>query len=65
LKVVINPSPFIYLGKKRKTGLLRSVFEKIFLPVKVEKEIMKLHDSPEAVQLRDAIREGWVEMEYC
>jgi len=65
LKAVINASPFIYLGKKRKTGLLRLVFEKIFVPVEVEKEIMKLYDSPEAVQLRDAIREGWVEMEYC
>ncbi len=65
MKVVINASPFIYLGKKRKTGLLRLVFEKIFVPVEVEKEIMKLYDSPEAVQLRDAIREGWVEMEYC
>ena len=63
MKVVINASPFIYLGKKRKTGLLRLVFEKIFVPVEVEKEIMKLYDSPEAVQLRDAIREGWVEVE--
>jgi predicted nucleic acid-binding protein len=39
------------------------VFEKIFVPVEVEKEIMKLYESSEAVQLRDAIREGWVEVE--
>lgn len=63
MKAVINASPFIYLEKKRKTGLLRLVFEKIFVPVEVEKEIAKLYDSPEAVQLRDAIRKGWVEVE--
>jgi len=62
LKVVFNASPLIYLGKKRKTGLLRLVFEKILVPVEVEEEIMKLYDSPEAVQLRDAIQEGWIEV---
>jgi len=62
LKAVFNASPLIYLGKKRKTGLLRLVFEKILVPVEVEEEIMKLYDSPEAVQLRDAIQEGWIEV---
>lgn len=63
MKVVLNASPLIYLGKKRKTSLLRLVFEKILVPVEVEEEILKLYDSPEAMQLRDAIQEGWVEVE--
>lgn len=63
MKVVLNASPLIYLGKKRRTGLLRLVFEKVLVPVEVEKEIMKLDDSPEAIQLRDAIQEGWIEVE--
>jgi predicted nucleic acid-binding protein len=63
LKVVLNASPLIYLGKKRKTSLLRLVFEKILVPVEVEKEVLKPYDSPEAVQLRDAIQEGWIEVE--
>jgi len=63
LKVVLNASPLIYLGKKRKISLLRLVFEKVLVPVEVEEEIMKLDDSPEAMQLRDAIQEGWIEVE--
>lgn len=62
LKVVLNASPLIYLGKKRKTSLLRLVFKKVLVPVEVEEEIMKLYDSPEAVQLRDAVEEGWIEV---
>jgi len=62
LKAVLNASPLIYLGKKRKTSLLRLVFEKILVPIEVKKEIMKLYESPEATQLRDAIQEGWVEV---
>ena len=62
MKVVLNASPLIYLGKKRKTGLLRLVFEKVLVPVEVEEEIMKLDESPEAVQLRDGIQEGWIEV---
>ncbi|RLI43237.1 hypothetical protein DRO59_01580 [Candidatus Bathyarchaeota archaeon] len=64
MKAVLNASPLIYLGKKRKTGLLRLVFEKVLVPVEVEEEIMKLCDSPEAVQLRDAIQEGWIEVKH-
>lgn len=63
MKVVLNASPLIYLGKKRRTSLLKLVFEKVLVPVEVEKEIMKLDDSPEAIQLRDAIQEGWIEVE--
>lgn len=36
------------------------MFEKIIIPSEVEKEIMKLPESPEAVQLREAIEEGWI-----
>lgn len=63
MKVVLNASPLIYLGKKRRTSLLRLVFEKVLVPVEVEEEIMKVDDSPEAMQLRDAIQEGWIEVE--
>ena len=63
MKFVINASPLIYLGNKRRTSLLRLVFEKVLVPVEVEKEIMKLDDSPEAIQLRDAIQEGGIEVE--
>lgn len=62
MKAVLNASPLIYLGKKRKTDLLRLVFEKVLIPVEVEEEIMKLEESPEAIQLRDAIQEGWMEV---
>ncbi|MDH5459964.1 MAG: hypothetical protein OEW71_02890, partial [Candidatus Bathyarchaeota archaeon] len=63
MKVVLNASPLIYLGKKRKVGLLRLLFERVLVPVEVEEEIMKLDESPEAVQLRDGIKEGWIEVE--
>lgn len=63
MKVVLNASPLIYLGKKRKINLLRLVFEKVLVPVEVEEEIMKLDEGPEAMQLRDAIQEGWIEVE--
>jgi predicted nucleic acid-binding protein len=63
LNVVLNASPLIYLGKKRRIDLLRLVFEKIFIPPQVEEEIMKLNESPEAVQLRGAIQEGWIVVE--
>ncbi|MEA2090318.1 MAG: DUF3368 domain-containing protein [Thermoproteota archaeon] len=65
MKVVLNATPLIYVGKKRKTGLLRLVFKKVLVPVEVEEEIMKFGDSPEAVQLRDAIQEGWIEVEQA
>lgn len=63
MNVVLNASPLIYLGKKRKINLLRMVFERVLVPVEVEEEIMKLSESPEAIQLRDAIQEGWIEVE--
>lgn len=62
MKVVLNASPLIYLGKKGKIGLLRLVFGKVLVPVEVEEEVMKLNGSPESMQLRDAIREGWIEV---
>jgi len=60
LKVVLNASPIIYLGKKRRMDILRLVFEKSIIPPDVEEEIMKIADSPEAIQLQEAIREGWI-----
>jgi len=62
LKFVINASPLIYLGKKRRTNLLKLVFDKVFVPSEVYEEIMRVDDGPEAVQLRDAIQEGWIEV---
>ena len=62
MNVVLNASPLIYLGKKRRIDLLR-LFEKIIIPSEVEDEIMKLYKSPEAVQLREAIEEGWILVE--
>lgn len=63
MNVVLNASPLIYLGKKRRINLLRLVFEKILIPPEVEGEMMKLNKSPEAIQLLDAIREGWMVVE--
>jgi len=63
LNVVLNATPLIYLGKKRRINLLRLVFEKIIIPPEVEEEIMKIDKSPEAVQLRGAIQEGWIVVE--
>lgn len=63
MNIVLNASPLIYLGKKRRINLLKQVFEKILIPPEVEEEIMKLSESPEAVQLRDAIQEGWIVVE--
>ena len=62
MKFVINASPLIYLGKKRRTNLLKLVFDKVFVPCEVYEEIMRVDDGPEAVQLRDAIQEGWIEV---
>lgn len=62
MKVVLNASPLIYLGKKRRTNLLKLVFDKVFVPSEVDEEIMRVDDGPEAVQLRDAIQEGWIEV---
>jgi len=63
LKAILNASPLIYLGKKRKISLLKRVFEKTLIPPEVKEEITKLNDSPEAIQLRDAIQKGWIEVE--
>lgn len=62
MKFVINASPLIYLGKKRRTNLFKLVFDKVFVPGEVYEEIMRVDDGPEAVQLRDAIQEGWIEV---
>nr|MDO8075441.1 DUF3368 domain-containing protein [Candidatus Freyarchaeota archaeon] len=63
MNIVLNATPLVYLGKKRKTDLLRLVFEKIIIPPEVEEEVMSFSESPEAVQLRDAINEGWIVVE--
>jgi len=63
VNVVLNASSLIYLGKKRRINLLRLVFEKILIPSKVEDEVLKLDESPEAIQLRGAIQEGWIVVE--
>jgi len=63
LNAVLNASPLIYLGKKRRINLLRAVFEKILIPPEVEEEIIKLNESPEAIQLEDAIQGGWIAVE--
>jgi len=63
LNVVLNASPLIYLGKKRRIDLMKVMFEKILIPPEVEEEIMKLNESPEAIQLKDAIQEGWIVVE--
>jgi len=60
LRAVFNASPLIYLGKKRMLHLLKLVFDEVVIPVDVEVEVMQLEESPEAIQLRDAIEEGWM-----
>lgn len=60
MKIIFNASPLIYLGKKRRVELLKILFEKIMIPSEVEREIMRLPKSPEAVQLQEAIEEGWI-----
>lgn len=62
MNAVLNASPLIYLGKKRKTNLLRLLFEKVLVSTEVKDEIMKLEESPEAIQFRDALQEGWIEV---
>ena len=62
MRVILNATPLIYLGKKRRMGLLRSIFEEAIIPVEVEREITRLEESPEAVQLRNAIHEGWIKV---
>ncbi|MBS7267744.1 MAG: DUF3368 domain-containing protein [Candidatus Freyarchaeota archaeon] len=63
MNVVLNASPLIYLGKKRRIDILRIIFEKSIIPPEVEEEIMKIADSPEAIQLQEAIKEGWITVE--
>lgn len=63
MKVVLNASPLIYLGKKRRIDILGLVFKKIIIPPQVEAEIMKIANSPEALQLQEAIKEGWITVE--
>ena len=60
MKAILNATPLIYLGKKRKTELLRPIFEEAIIPVEVEREITRIEESPEAAQLRKAIHEGWI-----
>ena len=60
MKAILNATPLIYLGKKRRMDLLRSVFEEAIIPVEVEREITRIEGSPEVVQLRKAIHEGWI-----
>jgi len=60
LRVILNATPLIYLGKKRRMELLRPIFKEAIIPVEVEREITWIEESPEAVQLRKAIHEGWI-----
>ena len=62
MNAVLNASPLIYLGKKRKTNLLRLIFEKVLVSTEVKDEMMKLEESPEAIQFRSALQEGWIEV---
>lgn len=63
MNVVLNASPLIYLGKKRRIDLLKVLFEKTLVPPEVVDEIMRLNESPEAIQLKVAIHEGWIAVE--
>ena len=62
MSTVLNASPLIYLGKKRKINFLRLLFERVLVSTEVRDEIMKLEESPEAIQLRDIVQEGWIEV---
>ena len=62
MRVILNATPLIYLGKKRRMGLLRLIFKEVIIPVEVEREITRLEESPEAAQLRNAVHEGWMKV---
>jgi len=62
LKVILNATPFIYLGKKRRMGILRSVFGEVVIPIEVEREVTRFKENPEAVQLREAVQRGWIKV---
>ena len=63
MKAVLNTTPLIFLGKKRKTVLLKTVLKEILVAPEVEVEVMRLEESPEAIQLKNAIQEGWIRVE--
>ena len=40
MRAILNATPLIYLGKKRRMDLLRSVFEEAIIPVEAEREML-------------------------
>lgn len=62
---VLNATPRIYLGKKRKLKVLKHLFKQSLTTKEVEEEISRLANSPEALQLRNAIQEGGLTVEQA
>lgn len=64
LKVVSNASPLIYLSKIGKLEILHDMFDTIYVPGSVAKEILRGKDLPygfaSAMEVEDAIDTGWV-----
>lgn len=67
LKVVSNASPLIYLSKIGKLGLLHGMFDTVYIPSAVAKEILRGKDISygfaSAMEVEDAIDAEWIKVE--
>ena len=59
-KVVSNASPLIYLAKTGKLDLLRDLFQTIMIPDVVFKETCDAQESPDAILISAAVKDGWI-----
>ena len=64
--VVSDSSPFVYLARLQRLDLLRKLYDKIFIPTAVWREVAtEGARNPEGVQVKAAATEGWIIVEAC
>ncbi len=59
--MVSNASPLIYLAKVGRISILKELFQEIMIPHEVLNETCGLQDSPDAIVISSAVKEGWIQ----
>lgn len=64
LAVVCDSSPLVYLSKLDQFGLLRLIYDGVYVPPAVWQEVaIGGADLPESVSLKAAVSDGWIRLE--
>lgn len=61
--IVANSSPVIILGKRGMLKLLNKCFKKVIISDSVYNEVIQKEGSPEAVDLKKAVKDKWIVVE--